>query len=1336
MSVAPLMQGDLSEPLSRTSSADADGQTIYLATSESGGPPLLPGGGFALHASFAHDGADLVITGADGSKVVVIDYFRDGAPDDLMTVDGHKLPGDLVESLAGPVAPAQFAQGEAGEAAIEIGQVSDSSGGVTATGADGLKVPLGAGSSVYQGDVLETSGDGAVNIVFVDGTTFSLGADAKMVLDELIYDAASQSGTSIMSVVTGTFVFITGEVAASGPDAMQVRTPSGTIGIRGTKVGCNLDVADGQSVCVLLPDEGGEVGEFVFSNETGSRHITHAFEAVVANAYNASLTLSTVLPGQVPVLLSGVLPGVLTTEAQPGVLSGGSTFLEFVSNQGNAIHGLETSGVLGDQELLSLLTGSTATENEGTSLAILASLFIAEVGADGPGSASSGNLNIAAGGLPAESIELTGFSITANGSAFTLTSGGVPVDIVQDGNTVEGFADGELVFRFVLNPETENYTFFLFQPLDHQDITATGRGDTIEITFAIEVTFIDGTIQTTAVQAIILDAGPTATTTSNTVDEADDLGTLVAGNLAILPGADGLQSLEVTAITATADGSEVPFTSDGKAILYESSTADGITTVTGFADTNENGVIDEADVQIFTLTFDPSDPGNAAYTFTLDGPIDHTSGGADTLTLTFDVEVTDGDGDTVTSTIVIDVTDDVVIAADEDGGNVTEGNAVPLMGNVLTNDDSGADGFGGITQFVHDGVTYTPDADGEITIVTALGGSFTFNFETGDYEYTAPESIDNTSGALSETFTYTVIDGDGDSDTATLTITVSDANHPTAREDSLVVDEAEGDNDPSNPVNAFTPIVRFGDLTAEEDAGGDGFGAIQITDVTYDGGLGAAAKVDDGSTITFTGDGWTLVFDKATGEYTYTQTAALDHDGDNLIGEFSYTLQDLDGSTSESKLTLTVTDDVIVAADDDGGSIDEGAAELLDGNVRDNDDPGVDGFGNVTQVSFTTTDAEAAALYFGREAEAIFVTEDSGVYTITVMLIGGEATFTTLLGGTLTILDDGSYTYTPPPEGGLREDGVESFTYTIFDGDGDSDTATLTIAVNDIIEPAGIFLATNTNVDDQVLRVIVTTDDAEILASTDTTRAGTGQETAIPLGEDGVRFEETESYAVILEFESGSGTTNVTDFDLIFDVSADDPDDPDNVFQTLLDQGNIQLGDQGSSVDGVIWQIDGDGTDFTISPAILYDVTFDAALGDLVVFDSDKSNTSFSLDFGLLPTAGNADPADALFGDIEAIDITGSQTGEVNTLTLDAQDVIDVTDGGNVLIVLGDNDSLIIEDSDNWLDGDLATAEIDPVDTQTIDGETYDVYAINMDGVMGSLFVDQDLMVQFETAGV
>ncbi|MCH7794166.1 MAG: hypothetical protein IH900_03350 [Proteobacteria bacterium] len=43
------------------------------------------------------------------------------------------------------------------------------------------------------------------------------------------------------------------------------------------------------------------------------------------------------------------------------------------------------------------------------------------------------------------------------------------------------------------------------------------------------------------------------------------------------------------------------------------------------------------------------------------------------------------------------------------------------------------------------------------------------------------------------------------------------------------------------------------------------------------------------------------------------------------------------------------------------------------------------------------------------------------------------------------------------------------------------------------------------------------------------------------------------------------------------------------------------------------------------------------------------------------------------------------------------------------------------------------TAEIDPIGSTTINGETFDVYAFNVDGVSGTLLVDSDLTV-LETA--
>ena len=155
------------------------------------------------------------------------------------------------DQLAQTPAPVQLAS-------VEIGRVESLNGSVFAIHPDGVRAPLAPGATVYQRDEIETSSEGGVALVFLDGTKFSLGGDARMVLDEMIYNPGAKSGSSVMSVLKGSFVFITGEVATVAPDAMKVKTPGGTLGIRGTTVGCSVGGAEDS--CVLLPSPDGSGG--------------------------------------------------------------------------------------------------------------------------------------------------------------------------------------------------------------------------------------------------------------------------------------------------------------------------------------------------------------------------------------------------------------------------------------------------------------------------------------------------------------------------------------------------------------------------------------------------------------------------------------------------------------------------------------------------------------------------------------------------------------------------------------------------------------------------------------------------------------------------------------------------------------------------------------------------------------------------------------------------------------------------------------------------------------------------------------------------------------------
>ena len=88
------------------------------------------------------------------------------------------------------------------------------------------------GDLVYRGDIIQTGPDGNLGVGFTDGSSFSVSANARMELNDFVYDPHGHSNSSLMSLTKGTFTFIAGNVAHTGN--MNVKTPVGTMGIRGT----------------------------------------------------------------------------------------------------------------------------------------------------------------------------------------------------------------------------------------------------------------------------------------------------------------------------------------------------------------------------------------------------------------------------------------------------------------------------------------------------------------------------------------------------------------------------------------------------------------------------------------------------------------------------------------------------------------------------------------------------------------------------------------------------------------------------------------------------------------------------------------------------------------------------------------------------------------------------------------------------------------------------------------------------------------------------------------------------------------------------------------------
>ncbi len=187
-------------------------------------------------ATSSASGPDFVLTSGD-NELVLHDYFRGEKRAALASPDGAHLTGDLVNALTGYT---QFAQadGSASVAPAVIGHVTKLTGNATAI-RNGVSIILNQGDNVNKGDVVQSGSDSTLGITFIDGTVFGLASNAKMVLNEMIYDPNGSDNKSLLSLVAGTISFVAGATAKKGD--MKVDTPVATMGIRGTAVLVEID---------------------------------------------------------------------------------------------------------------------------------------------------------------------------------------------------------------------------------------------------------------------------------------------------------------------------------------------------------------------------------------------------------------------------------------------------------------------------------------------------------------------------------------------------------------------------------------------------------------------------------------------------------------------------------------------------------------------------------------------------------------------------------------------------------------------------------------------------------------------------------------------------------------------------------------------------------------------------------------------------------------------------------------------------------------------------------------------------------------------------------------
>ena len=102
------------------------------------------------------------------------------------------------------------------------------------------------GLAIAVGQVLKTGRTGRLGVSFRDNTVMSLGPDTEVLVDDYLYAPGQDELKFGASLLRGTMHFISGVIAKLKPEAVSIRTPGGTIGIRGTRFLVKVDAEDAQ----------------------------------------------------------------------------------------------------------------------------------------------------------------------------------------------------------------------------------------------------------------------------------------------------------------------------------------------------------------------------------------------------------------------------------------------------------------------------------------------------------------------------------------------------------------------------------------------------------------------------------------------------------------------------------------------------------------------------------------------------------------------------------------------------------------------------------------------------------------------------------------------------------------------------------------------------------------------------------------------------------------------------------------------------------------------------------------------------------------------------------
>ena len=164
----------------------------------------------------------------------------------------------------------------------EVSTVRGSGNGAIERGNDDIDAKKGVGVEMLDTAVTANS---SMRIDFIDDTRVDITEHSRLVIDDFVYDPNTGTGSLGLKASLGTVRYASGQIAKNSRQRVRIRTPSATIGVRGTDFVMVIDEAGG-SMITLLPscDTAGMcyTGEITVETDAGFVILNQGFQATIA----------------------------------------------------------------------------------------------------------------------------------------------------------------------------------------------------------------------------------------------------------------------------------------------------------------------------------------------------------------------------------------------------------------------------------------------------------------------------------------------------------------------------------------------------------------------------------------------------------------------------------------------------------------------------------------------------------------------------------------------------------------------------------------------------------------------------------------------------------------------------------------------------------------------------------------------------------------------------------------------------------------------------------------------------------------------------------------------